>query len=130
MWQLFWDTIGYFVDSVPRSVKIVLLALIAAAAYFFGGLKGVIYGVGSIFWVAFIFLVVAHIIYVMNEKKKAREAYVPPLTQDDQEDVVEFQEAMQGEPQVAPEQTTIEPTPEPEQDSTKQTPPPPQLPTA
>jgi hypothetical protein len=137
MWQLFWDTVGYFVDSVPRSIKIVLLVLIAAVAYFFGGLRGVIYGVGSIFWVAFIYMVIAHIIYVAREKKKAREAYVPPLTQDDQEDVLEFQEAMQAEPQSHPEAaeeavaTPDSAQTEPAQEAPKkETPPPTQLPTA
>ncbi len=100
MWTLIWDTIGYFMDNVPRWAKITLLAVLTLAIYFFFGYRVTIYAIGGIFWFMFIFLVIAHIVVVRRNLKKQKEA-PPPLTPADQADIVEFQEAMLQE--VGPE---------------------------
>ncbi len=95
MWNLLWDSIGYFVDNISRPIKLLIAALFLAAIYFFFGLRPTLYVAGGLVWFVFIFLVVAHIFVQIRDRKKARETAVPPLTPADQADVLEFQQAME-----------------------------------
>lgn len=98
MWQLFWDTIGYFADNVSKSIKIIIFALLIAIVYFFGGVKMAIYFAGGIFWISSIFMIIAAIVIsIKRSHKKKSEAIVTPLSSSDQADIREFQEAMERE---------------------------------
>lgn len=95
MWNLIWDSIGYFVDNISRPIKLLIAALFLAAVFFFFGLRPTLYVAGGMLWFAFLFLVVAHIFIQIRDRRKARETAPPPLTPADQADIAEFQEALE-----------------------------------
>lgn len=96
MWQFTWDTIGYIHDSVPRWAKMAIAALILITVGFFFGYRASLYVASAALWVAVIFLIVAHLVVLSRNLRKARELPPTPLTPADQADVEEFQAAMQG----------------------------------
>jgi|GEM_PF-3980812 len=103
MWSLFWDTIGFVADTVPRNVKLLLAALLLLVVFFFFGQDAVFYFIGGIFWLCALFFVIANLfVRGRRAREKAKTVAVAPLTQDDQADIAEFQEAMEKQPAARP----------------------------
>jgi hypothetical protein len=102
MGQFFIDVIGYVHDNVPRWAKLTIVVLVLAILFFFFGFRPTVIVIGSVFWLLFGFLLVAHIGFLIrNTRKRKTEHATVHTSPEDEADVREFQEAM-GETTVAP----------------------------
>lgn len=96
LWGFLWDAIGHIHDYWPRWAKITIALLILATVGFFFGYRTAIYVAGGALWISFGFMFVAHLVILTRNLRADRAPKPAPLTPTDQEDIEEFQAAMQA----------------------------------